>query len=128
MTTRIGLAALLLGFTIGCGGSSSTTTLPSSPSPTPPSSGQAATVSIVAGARTLTTTAYAPNPIEVTAGTTVTWINNDTIAHDSMANDGSWGSGTIAPSAQFSRVFSTVGTFPYHCSFHPGMVGTVTVR
>ena len=127
MTLRIGFATLILTVSIGCGGSSSTT-LPSSPSPTPSPSGQTATVSIVAGARTLTTSAYAPNPIDVMAGTTITWMNNDTIAHDATANDGSWGSGTLAAGAQFSRVFSTAGTFTYHCTIHPGMVGTVTVR
>jgi plastocyanin len=29
---------------------------------------------------------------------------------------------------QFSRLFGTTGTFPYHCAIHPGMVGTVTVH
>jgi plastocyanin len=24
--------------------------------------------------------------------------------------------------------FPSAGTFPYHCSIHPGMVGTVTVQ
>jgi plastocyanin len=24
--------------------------------------------------------------------------------------------------------FQNAGTFPYHCSIHPGMVGTITVH
>ena len=87
-----------------------------------------AAVSIVNNASSLTTNAYAPNPIDVAAGTTVTWTNNDTKTHDSTATDGSWGSGAIAPGGQFSRTFSTAGSFPYHCTLHPGMVGTVVVR
>jgi plastocyanin len=39
-----------------------------------------------------------------------------------------WSSGTVAPGGQFSFAFQTAGTFPYHCTIHPGMVGTVVVR
>ena len=123
MTLRVVLATLLLGLTAACGSSSS----PSAPS-TPPSSSTPAAVSIVTGATALTTNAYAPNPINVAAGTTITWTNNDTQIHDSTATDGSWGSGAIAPGGQFSRMFSTAGSFPYHCTLHRGMVGTVIVR
>jgi plastocyanin len=114
---------------IGCGGSSSTT-LPSSPSPTssPTPATGAANVSIVSGASTLTTTAYAPNPVTVTVGGTVTWMNNDTKTHTSTANDRGWDSGPIAPGHQFSRTFPSAGTFQYFCTVHPGMVGTVTVQ
>jgi plastocyanin len=34
----------------------------------------------------------------------------------------------MAPGATFSRTFSTAGTFTYHCTIHPGMVGTVSVH
>jgi plastocyanin len=76
----------------------------------------------------MTTTAYAPNPIVVSAGGTVTWTNNDTTGHTATANDGSWNSGAIAPGGKFSRTFASAGTFAYHCTFHPGMIGTVTVQ
>ena len=36
--------------------------------------------------------------------------------------------GPIAPGGTFSRTFSSAGTFPYRCTLHPGMVGTVTVQ
>lgn len=124
MRVRVVVTILLLGVTAACGSSYSS---PSSPS-TPPTSSTPAAVSIVNGASSLTTNAYAPNPIDVAAGTTITWTNNDRTTHDSTATDGSWGSGAIAPGGQFSRMFSTAGTFPYHCTIHPGMVGTVTVR
>jgi plastocyanin len=73
----------------------------------------------------LTTTAYAPNPIAVPVGGTVTWTNNDSTTHTSSANGGAWNSGSIAPGGQFSMTFSSAGTFP---SIHPGMVGTITVQ
>jgi plastocyanin len=76
----------------------------------------------------LTTTAYTPNPISVSVGGTVMWMNNDSIAHTSTSDNGTWDSGTMAPGASFSRTFPTAGTFTYHCAIHPNMVGTVTVQ
>ena len=76
----------------------------------------------------MTTTAYSPNPVTVAVGGTVTWTNTDSIANTSTANGGAWNSGTMAPGATFSMTFASAGSFPYHCSIHPGMVGTVTVQ
>ena len=100
----------------------------SSSNPTMPSSGSGNNVSIVSGASSLTTTAYAPNPIVLAAGGTATWKNNDSVTHTATANDGTWDSGSIAPGASFSRTFPAPGSFPYKCLIHPGMVGTVTVQ
>jgi plastocyanin len=131
---RIIAATFLLALLIGCGSSS-----PSSPSPTPspapspvpsptPSPTAGVAVSIPRGASGLTTTAFAPNPIAVSVGGTVTWTNNDSVTHTSTADGGAWNSGSIAPGATFSRTFSSAGTFQYHCMIHPGMVGTVNVQ
>lgn len=76
----------------------------------------------------MTTTAYAPNPITIAVGGTVTWMNNDNTAHTATATAGAFDSGTIAPGASFSRTFTAAGSFPYRCTLHPGMVGTVTVQ
>ena len=122
MTFRIGLMALL-GFSVACSSSS-----PSTPSPTPSPSGSSVAASIVTGASTMTTTAYTPNAITVSVGGTVTWTNNDSTSHTSTANGGAWNSGSIAPGGKFTMTFSAAGSFPYHCSIHPGMVGTVTVQ
>ncbi len=85
---------------------------------------------------------FGPSSITVKVGTTVRWTNNGTLAHTTTSDMGSWDSGPLsAPSGgggyggstsggTYSRVFSTAGTFPYHCSFHVvsnGMKGTVTV-
>jgi plastocyanin len=58
----------------------------------------------------------------------VTWTNNDNTTHTSVSDGNVWNSGAIAPQASFSRTFPTAGSFPYHCSIHPNMVGTVTVQ
>jgi plastocyanin len=124
MRLRIGWAFLLVGLLSACSSDS-----PSAPSTGSGSSGTAGTpVSIVSGASTLTTTAYSPNPLNVTVGTTVTWTNNDNTPHTSTANSGQWSSPAIGPGGQFSTTFTSAGSFTYHCTIHPGMVGTVNVQ
>jgi plastocyanin len=101
-----------------------------SPAPSPaPAPGQTvAAVSIPTNAATLGNRAFAPAELNVTAGTTVTWTNTDTVTHTSSSDAQGWDSGAIAPNGQFSFAFPAAGTFPYHCAIHPGMVGRVVVR
>ena len=121
MYTRALAIVVALIFVSACGQSSSSTM------PTPPIGG-GSSVSIVSGSRTLTTTAYNPNPVTISAGMSVTWINNDTIAHTSTSDNGIWDSGSLGPGASFNRAFPSPGTFTYHCAIPPNMIGTVTVR
>jgi plastocyanin len=58
----------------------------------------------------------------------VTWTNTDSLPHTSTSNGGAWDSGTIEPGHSFSVALATAGTFQYHCSIHPGMMGTITVQ
>lgn len=71
--------------------------------------------------------AFVPAKITVAAGGTVTWTNTDQVAHTVTADNGSFGSGQIAPGATFSRTFTRPGTYAFHCSIHPSMTGTITV-
>jgi plastocyanin len=80
------------------------------------------------GAQSLGNRAYAPDELEVAVGTSVTWMNTDSIAHTSTSNAAGWDSGIVAPGGSFSFTFPTAGTFQYHCAIHPGMTGTVVVR
>ena len=110
--------------TAGCSSSSS----PSSSSAPAATTTTSATVSIPSGARSLTTTAFGANPLVVAVGSTVTWTNNDSIAHDSVADGGMWNSGILSPGQSFAFKLATAGTFTYKCTIHPNMVGTVTVQ
>src|SRR6516162_8623305 len=116
MRLRLGLFLLMLASSVGCGSSSSGPTMGPSGG-----TGNGTPVSIVPGSSSLTTTAYAPNPVNVAPGSTVTWTNNDTTSHTSTANDGAWDSGSIPPGGSFSRMFPNAGTFTYRCTIHPGM-------
>lgn len=71
---------------------------------------------------------FSPNPIQITAGSTVTWTNATGPTHTSTSNTGVWNTGNIAPGATSTAVsFPTAGTFPYHCAIHPSMTGSVIV-
>ncbi len=124
MLSRI-LAITMLVAAAGCGNGSSPS--PTTPSP-PTTGGTGTTVSIVSGATSKGSNAYSPNPITVTHGGSVMWVNNDSITHTSTSDNNTWNSGNIGPGASFTFTFPTAGTFTYHCLIHPGMVGTVTVQ
>ena len=88
----------------------------------------AASVTIPVGAERLGDRAFVPGSLDVAVGTTVTWVNTDAVAHTSTSDAEGWSSGIVSPDGQFSSTFQTAGRFPYHCSIHPSMVGTVVVR
>jgi plastocyanin len=124
---RFAFATAVLVISCGCGSSYSSPSGPSNPAPTTPTI-TGTQVAIVSGASTRTTTAYAPNPVTLAVGGTITWVNNDNTPHTSTGDNGAWNSGSISAGATFTRTFSTAGSFTYHCTIHPGMVGTVTVQ
>ncbi|WP_051344383.1 multicopper oxidase domain-containing protein [Alicyclobacillus herbarius] len=76
--------------------------------------------------------AYSPQTLHVTVGTTVTWRNDDTMAHTVTSGqqphkDGRFDSGNLDPGQTFSYTFKKPGRYPYFCTYHPGMTGTVVV-
>ena len=125
LSVRVTLVAILAVAAAACGGYSSAP----SPVPSPTTSGgPSSSVVIPSGAETLGNRAYNPDDINVSPGDTVTWKNTDSTAHTSTSDGNGWNSSVIAPGGQFSFTFGTAGTFTYHCTIHPGMVGTVVVR
>ena len=126
MRSRFILTALIGSITLGiasCGSkdSAATPTSPTTSSSTPAGPAAAtASITIPRG-----TTAFTPANATIAVGGTVTWKNDDTIDHNSTASG--W-SGHLAPGAQFTRTFAAAGTFPYVCTLHAGMTGTITVQ
>jgi YVTN family beta-propeller protein len=72
--------------------------------------------------------AFAPTPLAVPVGTTVTWRNDDGAPHALAFADGAAPSDLLLPGQRFTRSYANAGTFDYVCSVHPYMTGTVTVR
>ena len=70
---------------------------------------------------------FSPNPLEVKVGETVTWINDDSGRHTVTSKDGVFNSELMGRGQSFSYTFDKAGEYPYSCSPHPNMVGTVVV-
>lgn len=71
--------------------------------------------------------AFETEDLRIPAGTTVRWVNEDPVAHTSTSDDGMWDSGLFGPGETFELRFTEPGTYPYHCTPHPFMTGTVVV-
>jgi plastocyanin len=73
--------------------------------------------------------AFAPPDVQVSPGATITFTNNDGIAHNVT-----FSSSTITSVGDFSSGSRTVtapsaaGTYPFHCTIHSGMNGSVKVQ
>jgi plastocyanin len=122
---RLALLASSLALATAC---NSYSTAEPSPTPSPTPDGPTTAVTIPVNAEALGNRAFAPDEVTIDAGTTVVWTNSDSVAHTSTADGNAWNSGVVSPGGHFSVKFQNAGTFPYHCTIHPGMVGTVVVR
>jgi len=73
---------------------------------------------------------FNPAALTVARGATVTWRNDDGAAHTSTSDSTGWDTGDMQSGVSRTTVFSTPGTFRYHCTYHRamGMVGTITVQ
>jgi plastocyanin len=126
----IAIVALSLGLATACG--SDSTTGPG-PTPTP------GDVNIVVGASQLTTTAFNPNPKQLSLGgaadVAVRWVNTDggggyggtAVVHQIASDNGAFATSQPLGSAATYSVSLQAGTYHYHCAIHPNMVGTITV-
>ena len=99
---------------VGCGNSKN---------PTKPS-GPEQTTSV-----SISNFAFSPSSIQVSVGDTVTWTNNQNVNHTVTSDQGSeLNSPSFGQGQTYKHVFMTAGTYPYHCSLHTSMKGSVTVQ
>jgi plastocyanin len=73
---------------------------------------------------------YQPGRIEVRAGTTVTWVNEDEIYHTVTAEkkDGGFDAPLDGKGKSFSFTFFQPGNYSYYCERHEHMRGEIEVR
>src|SRR5579862_1908083 len=71
---------------------------------------------------------FGPQTLTVPVGTTVTWTNSDDIPHTSVSTDGVFKSKVLDTDEKFSYTFTKAGTYPYYCTIHPKMTGTIVVQ
>jgi plastocyanin len=71
---------------------------------------------------------FGPASLTVAVGTTVTWTNRDDIPHTVVSTDKVFKSKVLDTDEKFSFTFAKAGTYPYFCSVHPKMTGSVVVQ
>ncbi len=106
--------------------------VPGSPAPTPEAAGAAPALPPAAAAGggatsvTIENFTFVPGQLTVPAGTTVLWTNQDGSNHLVSFSDQT--SDRLRKGGNYSRSFDAPGIYPYNCSIHPDMTGTVTVE
>jgi len=108
------LAVLLAGCGGGDGGGTTS----------PPPGGFPAAAAVTAAA----TNSFSPRTVDIVAGGNVTWMFN---AIHNVRFGATAGAPQDIPDTgdgQVARQFVAAGRFPYNCTLHPGMSGTVVVH
>jgi MYXO-CTERM domain-containing protein len=71
---------------------------------------------------------FRPTVLRAGIGDTITWVNRDSFTHNVVGANGAWGSyESVGPGTSVSYRFRTPGVYPFGCTFHPGMVGSVLI-
>jgi len=97
----------------------------SAATPPPPAS----TVGGVTSAASFTIKAYKIPAFTASPGQKITLVDGDSEPHTVTADDNSFNSGSFDTTTPGSLVAPTKpGTYPVHCTVHPAMHGTLTVR
>ena len=137
---RLLLRPVLVAIVAGC---SSNTTGSSANNAPPPTPNPTSDIGIGIGAETRTTTAFNPNPKTVAlaggASVAVRWVNQDisggdytmgtAVVHNITSDNGAFApSGPLGGNAVYSISLTAAGSYNYHCSIHPNMVGTIVVN
>ncbi len=71
---------------------------------------------------------FNPPTLEVAAGDTITFTNEDGAPHTATALDGSFDTGRLGKGDKAQVKISAAGTFDYKCNIHPSMKGSVTAK
>ena len=70
---------------------------------------------------------FDPSATTVPVGSTVTWTwAQGAVVHNVMFDDGQ--KSADQSTGTYTRMFNTAGAYPYHCTIHPVMAGSVTVQ
>ena len=70
---------------------------------------------------------FVQDKLTIKKNKTVSWANDDNITHTVTSKNNKLNSGDIAAHAIFTYKFTQIGTYTYHCKYHPNMTGTIVV-
>jgi plastocyanin len=121
--TRLRPTAMLvavLGLVLGCGGGAGSSA---------GGSGGPAAAPTTPDTIVISNFAYGPMSLTVAPGTKITVLNKDQAPHTVTANDKSFDTGTIAGGQQGEMTApAKPGSYPYICTIHQYMTGTLIVK
>ncbi len=80
-----------------------------------------------ANVNTTSSNNFSPASTTITHGQKVCWQNSSAVTH-TVTDDGGAFNTTLPVGNIFVHVYPTAGTFPYHCTIHAGMTGTIVVN
>lgn len=110
-----------------CGGSDSSVTKPITP--TTPTTPTTPVAPVVTTSVDMKNTAFTPAAIQVGSGAVVTFTNSDGFSHNvTFANTGIGNTGNYATGSKTLTMPAAAGSYPYQCTLHGGMNGSVTVK
>ncbi len=77
---------------------------------------------------TITSTAYIPSTLQVSAGDQVIFLNSDTATQSARtAETAGFNTGDIGPGANKTVTLATAGTYAYYSAYDANLTGTITV-
>ncbi len=118
MFKKISLLLVFLPFILtGCGNQTITTNTTTTSN----------TITTSSNSVTIQNFAFTPQELTVTAGTTVTWTNNDNMIH-TIVSQNLFESKILNKGDKFSFTFTTLGEFDYICDIHPSIKGKIIVK
>jgi nitrite reductase (NO-forming) len=101
------------------------------PMDAPPESVSATTVRMLPGAGNYDkdpTNDFSKPLVTIKAGSTVKWVNTDTVNHYNKDDKGEFATPNLKPGESFSHTFKRPGTYEYVCVPHPWMKGKIVVK
>ncbi len=132
LAVALALAAVLViaAFATSCGGYGSTTTTAGGPATTTggPATTAGSSGDAIGAQVVMKGLAFDPASVTIKVDETVKWLNQDSTAHTVVADNGEFQSENLRPGGDYTYTFPEAGTYPFHCSIHPTMTGTVIVQ
>ena len=77
---------------------------------------------------TMEAVAFQPADLTVSAGDTIVWTNNDPFPHTVTAKSGIFDSKPLPAGKAWTYRAQKKGDYPYVCTLHPTMTGTIHVK
>ena len=117
------MLVVITGATVSIAGCTSSS---SNPSPGPVTS----TITSTSSQNSVAIQNYAFNPSTLTIqkGANVTWKNYDSVQHTVVSDSSAFSSPLLNTGNTYTFQFNDSGSFPYYCSIHPYMKGTIVVK